>query len=207
MLRRPYGTRTRDLLVESEVSIPTAPTAHGSWRRRDGRSSGVSRANVVSQIRPGHRAGRSRSPGRPTGFLPPAGPASFVCHPLWSSQPSTPFRAEYAQGEAGAAGFEPATGGFGGRCATRLRHTPVKVVVLQRKRRPIPGWVGGASAVCVRYRRRLPRLGLSLAVTSVGRPTQGMPANPHSLCRCGSDEACHNMSMTPEGRWCLAVPR
>lgn len=28
--RRPYGTRTRDLLVESEVSIPTAPTAHGS---------------------------------------------------------------------------------------------------------------------------------------------------------------------------------
>jgi hypothetical protein len=75
-------------------------------------------------------------------------------------------------------------------------HPDEKLLPDNGKRRPVPVWVGGVSACEMRYLRRLPRLGASLALTKKGRPIAATPASPHGSCRCGSEEACHHMSVS-----------
>jgi hypothetical protein len=125
-----------------------------------------------------------------------AEPGVHVCHPLWSSQPSVP-PAEVG-GSQGRHDSNVRHAGLESAALTKLSYAPMELVALQRKRRPVPVWEGGVDAAGVRYGRRLrPRFGFSLAVCSTGRPNMGMPVEPHSVGRSGSDEACHNMSVAP----------
>ena len=84
LVRGPCGTRTRDLLVESQVSIPTAPTVHGAGAGRDP-DPGGSGANVPSprlersprglhsRALPVTPGGQASDPWRPPGVEPSTG--------------------------------------------------------------------------------------------------------------------------------------
>jgi hypothetical protein len=99
-----------------------------------------------------------------------------------------------SRGIAGATGFEPAASSFGDWRSDRTELRPYEVC-LERRNAARSRSGRAAFALWCAYVRPSPRFGFSLAVTSMGRPTkEGMPAKPYSVCRCGSDEACHNMS-------------
>jgi hypothetical protein len=68
---------------------------------------------------------------------------------------------------------------------------------------------GGVRASWCAYVRRLPWFSVSLTVGKLGRRIVAMPAAPRGRCRCGSDEACHNMSvlLTLLMGWAVRDPR
>lgn len=140
-------------------ALPTALQAHTSGTRES------------NALHPGPKPGPVTVPDVPDcpssrQSSPTAGP--FVCHPLWSSQPSVP-PAEVG-GSQGRHDSNVRHAGLESAALTCLSYAPMKLA-LHAETPPGPGLGGRRSRLWCAYVRPLPRFGFSLAVTSMGRPT------------------------------------